>query len=55
MERATATNLAIARLTPLLAVLRWDGVGMKTFKRTADHRLMTAKNRGGLPSAVGGR
>lgn len=30
MERATATNLAVARLIPLFVVLRWDGGTIKT-------------------------
>lgn len=56
MERATATNLAIARLTPLLAVvLRWDRVSMETLFVTADRRRQTASVFGGHRSAVGGR
>jgi hypothetical protein len=55
MERATATNLAVARLTPLLAVLRWDRVSMKTLFVTADRRRQTASIFGGHRSSVGGR
>jgi|GEM_PF-5808785 len=46
MERATATNLAIARLTPLLAVLRWDRVSIKTLKRAADRHDGTEGTKG---------